>query len=73
MIIGLPQSFYRRDHKEARSRSEQHGWSKAKGKAQPPQSGGGFSLSRSEAVRREQAQRDNCKALSSMIHGGERK
>jgi len=33
-------------------------WSGAKAKAQGPQSGAGFCLSRSEAARREQAQRD---------------
>ncbi len=39
------------------SRREQRGWSGARGKAQPPQSGGGFCPSRSEAARREQAKR----------------
>ena len=53
-----------RDNAEARSRREQRGWSGAKGKAQPPRSGGGFCLRRSEAARREQAQRDNAEARS---------
>ena len=44
--------------KEALSRREQRGWNAAKAKAQGPRSGTGFCLSRSEAARREQAQRD---------------
>ena len=44
--------------REALSRREQRGWSAAKAKAQGPRSGTGFCLSRSEAARREQAQRD---------------
>ena len=50
-----------RDNIEARSRREQRGWSAAKAKAQGLRSGSGFCLSRSEAARREQAQRDSKK------------
>ena len=49
---------------EAQSRCEQRGWSEARAKAQPPQSGGGFCPRRREAARREQAKRDKTEALS---------
>lgn len=50
-------------YREALSRREQHGWTEARAKAQGPQSGTGFCPSRREAVRREQAKRDNARNL----------